>query len=326
MQTALNGTTVTVGAPSADSPDPSLHRLNLFFYRFEPGGFDSDVYPDQPWRIRMHCLITALGIDEGAVSAGENDLRLLGEVMRVFRSMPVLTTATLNGEQVRLQTVFSGMSDDQINQIWSTQGDTAYRPSVAYEMSLAPIMPAVLRPEPARVGSIGSTVYPNMSHRHSGFAGTAMGPPTLFVDVDTSNPLWAPAICWLHAGACAQTLSFDVGSAEFAAFAPQVWIAGEPGADIDLVWQTWDAGGWTTLDPPVAATAFSTAIDPDHVPAPVPGTFPATPALPVTLPPDETGAQALLHARRTVTPSPGADPVTVRSNPLLLSLFRVGAP
>ncbi len=321
MQAALNGINVTIGAPSADSPDPALHRLNLFFYRFEPGGFDADIYPDDPWRIRMYCMITAFAINEGTISAGENDLRLLGEVMRVFRSMPVLDAVTVSDELVRLQTVFTTITDDQINQIWSTQGETTYRPSLVYEMSLTPIMPAERRVQPTLVGAIGSTVYPRVQHRHAPSLGAGIGPQTLFVDVDADNPLWAPALCWIVNGQCVQTLSLDTD--EFAAFTPQLWIAGEPGAAVELVWETWNSSGWSAVDPPASATAFSTALDPDNVPSTIPGTFPMPISVPLALPADEDAAQGLLYARRSVI-SPASDtPVTVRSNPLLLSVYRL---
>ena len=82
---AVNSINVSIGAPAIIAGDDSQHRLNLFFYRFEPSGFDSDVHPNDPWRIRLFCLITAFGIDEDIINAGENDLRLIGEVMRIFQ-------------------------------------------------------------------------------------------------------------------------------------------------------------------------------------------------------------------------------------------------
>lgn len=322
LNAAANNITVSIGAPAEVADEDEDHRLNLFFYRFEPGGFDSDAHPNDPWRVRLFCLITAFGILEDGIPAGENDLRLLGEVLRIFRETPVLGAVTVNGEQVRLQVVFSPATDEQINQVWSTQGDTTYRPSVIYEMALAPIMPSTLRVEPAVVGAIGSQALPGRSGRFAAFSGTALAPRAPFHAVDIDNPQWAPVLCWLYLGECAHTLSFDVDSAEFGTFTPQVWLAGDPAQSVNLIWEIWDSSGWRSVGTPLAATPFSTAIDPANIPAAVPGTFPLNLALPVSIPAGENAAQGLLHATRSVTLVPGQPPVAVRSNPLLISLYR----
>jgi hypothetical protein len=294
----------------------------LFFYRIEPGGFDADAHPNDPWRVRMFCLITAFGILEDGVTAGENELRLLGEVLRIFHETPVLGAVTVNGQQVRLQVVFSPATDEQINQVWSTQGDTTYRPSVIYEMALAPIMPSTLRVEPAVVGAIGSQALTGRSGRFAAFSGTALAPRVPFQAVDIDDLRWAPAMCWLYLGECAHTLSFDVDSAEFGAFTPRIWLAGDPTQSVDLIWEIWDSSGWRPVGVPLAAAPFSTIIDPANIPAAVPGTFPLDLTLPVNIPAGENAAQGLLHATRSVTLVSGQPPVAVRSNPLLISLYR----
>jgi hypothetical protein len=322
VNAAANNISVSIGAPGEIPEGDAEHKLNLFFYRFEPGGFDSDVHPNDPWRIRLFCMITAFGVDDDGVPAGENDLRILGEVLRIFRETPVLGTTGVSGEQVRLQVVFSPATDEQINQIWSTQGDTTYRPSLIYEMALAPIMPSQLRGEPPRVGAFGGQARAAAAGRFAAFSGTVHPPKVPSVMVDIENPQWAPALCWIHQEECAHTLSFDVASADFAAFTPQVWLAGDPSASVQLVWEIWDRNGWRTAGAPVPATSFSTHIDPENLPAPLAGTFPLTVASPVSIPAGENAAQGLLYARRTVIPFPGGAPVTVRSNPLLISLYR----
>jgi hypothetical protein len=322
LNAAANHITVSIGAPAEVADNDEDHRLNLFFYRIEPGGFDADAHPNDPWRVRMFCLITAFGILEDGITAGENELRLLGEVLRIFHETPVLGAVTVNGEQVRLQVVFSPVTDEQINQVWSTQGDTTYRPSVIYEMALAPIMPSTLRVEPAVVGAIGSQALTVRSGRFATFSGTALAPQVPFQAVDIDNPRWAPAMCWLYLGECAHTLSFDVDGAEFGAFTPRIWLAGDPAQSVDLIWEIWDSSGWRSVGVPLAAAPFSTAIDPANIPAAVPGTFPLDLTLPVSIPAGENAAQGLLHATRSVALVPGQPPVAVRSNPLLISLYR----
>src|SRR5262245_610773 len=70
--------TVLIGTPAAAAPAASenSHRLNLFFFRFEPSGFFPDTLPGEPWLVRMHCLITPFCSDENSVTAGDNDLRV----------------------------------------------------------------------------------------------------------------------------------------------------------------------------------------------------------------------------------------------------------
>ena len=50
----------------------------------------------------------------------------------------------------------AGHADEQINQIWSTQGDTVYRPSLVYEITLAPVDPETPAAQPPRVASLGA--------------------------------------------------------------------------------------------------------------------------------------------------------------------------
>ncbi|MCF6324893.1 MAG: Pvc16 family protein [Gammaproteobacteria bacterium] len=319
-----NSITVSIGPPATVASENDEHRINLFFYRFEPGGFDSVSHPNDPWRIRMFCLISVFGINEGAVMAGENDLRLLGEVMRLFQQQPVLggvQDALLTaGEEVYLQAVFSPVSDEQINQIWSTQGDATYRPSVIYEMGLTPIIPSIQRAPPKRVGAIGAQARADNEARFAAFSGSVQGPPVVASSIDVSNPHWVPVLCWVYQGVCAYSLSFDIDSDEFAAFAAQVWLVGDSSASVELVWEAWASSGWQGVGAAVAATPFNTAIDPDNMPLPS-ADFPLNVVNPVSISAEENAAQGLLYAMRDVVIS-GRPTETVRSNPLLLSLYR----
>ena len=323
LNAAANNIVVTIGAPATVASENDDHRINLFFYRFEPYSFNSDVRPDEIWRLRLFCLITAFGIEEDSVSAGENDLRMLGEVIRIFHEQPVLTATAVGTEQVRMQVVFSPVTDDQINQVWSTQGDATYRPSVLYEMVLAPIIPSQLHIEPPLVGTLGNQVFPSMAQRHVAFSGTTQGPQVPFRQVNTSNPQWSPELSWIYQNDCAHSLSFDVDSPEFAAFTPQLWVAGDTNETVTLVWEIWDSlAGWRITGAPVPVTPFSTVIDPDHIPAPNPPAFPQDVTLAVSIPAGENAAQGLLYATRSVTLIPGQPPIAIRSNPLLISLYR----
>jgi len=325
VNAAANNIAVSMGAPAdvADSDDE--HRLNLFFYRFEPGGFQSAAYPTDPWRVRIFCLITVFGVAEDNIPAGENELRLLGEIMRIFREQPIMDAVDASGESVRLQVIFCPATDEQMNQIWSTQGDTSYKPSLIYEMALAPVMPSTLRIQPPRVGVLGTSVRADRSGRYASFTGAAAAPMVAPSVVNIADPLWRPVICWVHSDVCQQTLSLNMEDPEFATFTPQIWLAGDPTSNVNLIWEIWDNTGWHSAGAPVVAAPFGPDLTPDAIPPFAPGVFPLALVWPLALAPGESGAQALLYAERTVTPVAGGEVVHLRSNPLLISLYREGA-
>jgi hypothetical protein len=325
VNAAANNIDVSMGPPAEAADAADKHGINLFFYRFEPGGFDANSHPNDPWRIRMHCLISVFGIQEDDIPPGENDLRLLGDVLRLFHESPVMDTVSIDGDPVRLQVVFNPLTDENINQIWSTQGDATYHPSVVYEMALAPIMPETPRIPPPRVGAVGGEARADRAGRFAAFTGVPLPPPVQPKTIDPADPAWAPAVCWIHNGECFGTLSFDE-TALPPGFTLGLWLAGDPSETVDLVWEIWDSAGWRPAGPPIPATPFSTTLNPDEIPAPIPGTFPIDLSPPMAIPAGETAAQGLLYAVRSVVLVPDGPPTEIRSNPLLVSLYRTGGP
>ena len=312
MDAEPNSIRILIGTPSTAAEEHDTdNRINLFFYQIEPAGFG--VFgPDETWLVRLHCLITAFGVTETPVTAGENDLRLLGAVVKAFHESPVLPALDLDGTPVRLQAIFNPLGLDQINHIWSTQGDVVYRPSVAYELALAPIPPSQLRVESPRVGSIGIDVFRDVKMHV--FAGNVSSPAARARTVNTERPDWAPSICLVLAGDCAESLSFEVGSPELGAFTPQVWIAGEAGSPVTLRWEAWASDtGWTALPDHVDSQASSPGIDPEGAASAV------TVAAP--LPFDDHAGQLALYAVRSAKRFPDGLPIEVRSNPVLISLY-----
>lgn len=318
LDASANSIQVMIGSPASAAPatTDTSHRVNLFFYRVEPAGFFTGDTPGDPWWVRLHCLVTGFGLDEDKVSAGENDLRLLGEVMRLFHETPVQSALTVDDETFRLQVVFHPLGADELNHIWSTQGDVSYRPSVAYEMALAPVLPSERRPESPLVGRIGSEVRAVPAARTSPFAGAAAAPPVPRTTVDVSRPDWSPAISFvLDDGTCAQSLLFAHGSQALADFVPQVWVAGEPGAAVTLAWQRWTStGGWEDVPDPTAATATDLTLDPEAAA----DAETVEVSLPAELVAD--GGQAVLYAQRSLVRGSDGVTVTVRSNPLLVTV------
>jgi hypothetical protein len=318
LQASQNKIRISLGSPAdvASTTPQSNHRVNLFFYRFEPSGFGPAADPGEPWRLRLHCLITAFGITENQISAGENELRLLGEVLRIFHQQPILDPVEVDGEQVRTQVVFQPLTTDEINHLWSTQGDVGYRPSVAYEIALAPVVPAERAVGGPLAGALGFEVRADLAARRQPFNGATAPPPVTATTVDTGAAGWAPRICFVVGDVCTQSLAFAIGSPELTAFDPaQVWIAGEDGSPVTLSWEVWDSeGGWQPYETTTPATASGSVLDPRAVASATTSEV----ALPFDDPPGP--GQAVLHASRTWTRPDGSE-VEVRSNPLLVTLY-----
>lgn len=312
LEANSNSIRVLLGNPADASKEfETDHRVNLFFYLVEPSGFGAFA-PDEAWLVRLHCLVTAFGIAENQVSSGENDLRLLGAVLRVFHENPILPIYDLDGTAVRAQVVFNPLTLDQINHIWSTQGDVAYRPSAAYEMALAPIPPSELRVPGPMVGSIGVEVFKDLKPHP--FGGNSVMPTVIVRAVNTDRPDWTPQICLVDGGECSESLSFEVGSPELAAFTPHAWVAGLPGSPVTLRWESWEAGtGWTALSNHVDTQATSVVIDPAAAASA------STVAAP--MPFKDKPAQLVLYAVRDAKRFPDGLAIQVRSNPVLINLY-----
>jgi hypothetical protein len=315
----VNSIRVLIGTPASAAPTASVneHRVNLFFYRIEPSGFFPDVATDDIWRVRLHCLVSPFGRNEGPISAGENDLRLLGEIVRVFHETPILPELNVSGQLVRMEALFHPLTLDEINHLWGTQGDVAYRPSVAYELTLLPVIPSQLSTGSPLVGATGAQVYGRMDASHAPFTGDgATWQPEVHVQTVRSElEDWAPAICLVHGGSCVYSLSFALGSAALTAFSPQVWVAGPNGAAVTLVWDIWDSTqGWRTSGTTQSTTASGEKLDPSDAAGAPTVSF----ALPFT---NHTG-QAVLYAERSYTRASDGAALKVRSNPVLVNLYQ----
>ena len=319
VHTRLGGTTsditVVIGNPydAANATADGSHRLNLFFYRFEPSGFDPDLLPGEPWLIRLHCLFTAFSLDEDNRSAGENDLRILGEVMRVFHETPVLSEMTVEDDTVRLAAIYEALSLDDLNHIWSTQSDVSFRPSVSYELALAPVVPSERDTGAPIAATIGVEAQPGMPPS-APFGGSLEDPGPVALTVDTSPPDWAPHIALVSGDDVAFAANFEVGSPELAAFVPRIWVAGATGAPVTFRWDTWtDADGWQSTPAGVGGTATGVVFDPANPPD--------TDSLAqVSLPFDDHPGQAVLRAERAWT-RPDGSIVRLASNPVAISLW-----
>jgi hypothetical protein len=319
---------VVVGSPGGEQIPGDKNALNLFFYRFEPAGFGPLARPDEPWRLRVHCLVSAFGVLFDSVSAGDNELRMLGEVMRLFHETPILAAeeflppGDFPGQTFRVEAIFHPMEEETLGQFWSAHTAAEGRsiaPSVAYEFSLVPVVPERRRIDPPLVGALGAETRADRAGRHAPATVIPAGPPVAAQTIDHANPLWEPRLCWIVGETC--QLTHTLSTADAPGFMAQVWIAGDPAASVELVWEHWrgDAGWERPGTPATSAQPATTFLDPAALPASVAGSFPFPLALPDVLD-GADAAQLLLYARRTV-PQPGGPDRVLRSNPLLLSLF-----
>ncbi len=352
--------TVTIGAPAANqSANNGTNTLNLFFYRFEPFSFAADSQPGDVQWVKMYCIITAFGVDEDTdndttvdFSAGFNELSMLSQVMRLFQEQPVLLIEGDTPEELwHTQFIARPLADDQINQIWSTQGETVYRPSIVYEIALAPIKPDIPKPQVARVASVGTRAVSNINNRYARWPtdGQTQFPQVPSISVDLSNPQWAPAIMMISGLAANRQADLSINlqvpnagaDADFSSF-PQIelWVAGDPlkTGDLNLVGQLLQnppdidtSPAWQNITP-LSISADVETLDINNLPAPATTNFTLTQAHWTAIDNTKNNWQLQLFAERYIkfdpdsgewvdTTSSGAG-VRIRSNPLLITLTR----
>jgi hypothetical protein len=308
---------VLTGSPADAVPGDSDadHRLNLFFFRFEPAGLVPDLAPGQTQMVRLHCLATPFAVSEGSISAGENDLRIIGELIRIFQESPVFRF-DIGDEGFHIQVIFLNLGIDQLNQLWSTQGDAVYRPSVLLEISLAPIIPNQALVAGPLTAAVGQEVRADLQAPPPSLVATP--PPPGLMRPLIARESWTPALVLVHDGAAAQSISFALAGPELAAFTPQAWVAGAPGENVALVWELWDSSvGWRAGDSSTAAVITSSAIDPEAAGS--------APTVAVPLPFDDRAGQMVLYAERSLVRAADGAAITLRSNPVLINLYEAAA-
>ena len=100
----------------------------------------------------------------------------------------------------------------------------------------------------------------------------------------------------------------------------KVLVAGKPSNQIELVWESWDfSSGWKKSGSSQNETIETDTVDPDNFFDP----FNPNLALGINLPIQDKG-QATLYAERAWE-RPDGSTVTLRSNPLLVTVYEAGA-
>ena len=248
---------IRIGHPAdniRDLDEAEENCLNLFFYDVNYDGYPADGSSDNPFYVRLHCLITAVGhkskepespgsTNERDVSKGENELRLIGEVMRILHEQPLLSIGDAEGNEIAvLQVIPHPMNLDNLNHIWSTQSDTSYRLSVAYEMALAPVPYAEPVETSPLVGDSRMVVWGDMSRE----AGTerdgiiSLQPQVEYLEIDTGVDNWMPHICYVETLAdTSRKLHYVFKVEGDVSAALDILIAGKAGGKVTLFWNIW---------------------------------------------------------------------------------------
>ncbi|MCP4494548.1 MAG: DUF4255 domain-containing protein [Gammaproteobacteria bacterium] len=248
---------IKIGHPGdtiKDLEDFDENCLNLFFYDVIYDGYPADGSSENPFYVRLHCLITAVGhkskepeapgsAEERDVSKGENELRLVGEVMRLLHEQPVLLVADAAANTIaELQVIPHNMNLDNLNHIWSTQSDISYRLSVAYEMALAPVPYALPTRSAPVVGDSQMVSWGARSRDQENEKDglISLQPQVELLEIDVSSDDWMPHICFVETlEDTSQQLHyvFKVEGALDVAF--DVLVAGKDLGTVKLVWNLW---------------------------------------------------------------------------------------
>lgn len=217
--------------------------LNLFFYNVKYDGYPSDGLSGDPFYVRIYCLITPISAKNGTPSSGENDLRYIGEIMRILHEHPYLSIANSNNVEVaQLQIIPHSLSLDDLNHVWSTQGDTPYRLSIAYEIALAPILlaqaversPLVSTPFVVTWGAIKRAP----EQERDGLIN--LQPTVDYFEINTDLAQWTPQIAVVeNINNVPENLHYVFNKKDNLDQEFDLLIAGKKGETVKIFWNIW---------------------------------------------------------------------------------------
>jgi hypothetical protein len=313
----------SVAAGTAEADANKGQFINIFFYRVEYGAYPPNGSKTDPFYVRLFCLITALGNNETGdggtitVSAGENDLRLIGGVMQHLHASPILEVKGEDDKTVaQLQVVISPLDVNDMHNIWATQGDTPYRLSVAYELALAPIPLATAKDTSKRVARIGVEVKPDLSYPSLSETGLGIKAQPDYagkITIRTDQETWAPHLILLNP-ANRPVYSLLLDSAAVPSQVPVIAL-GNQGDSVFLAWEQWHSQeGWHKITPEPEPTINLSGAQFD------PAGFNSALAVNIDLPSTNPG-QLLLYALRRISKI-GGRKIVIRSNPLLITIIQ----
>lgn len=151
--------TVEIGNPAQFHPRPqnAAPLVTVWVYSIEFENTGLLVAPDSAQALRLNTLFTAY-CTAGATpqeSGGTFELRILSHIIRLFmeepefgpvritNALPVGPAADLITSDLMIEARPRSIDVEDTNHIWSTQGDTPQRTSVAYSISFAVVTPSL---------------------------------------------------------------------------------------------------------------------------------------------------------------------------------------
>ena len=159
---------VLLGHPASvqlvNETDP---HLSVFFYSVYPAANSADLRPEEPLDTIVRCIMTPLAKNptNGAnrISSGEEDLRILGQVITCMHGWRLLVVNDMNEKPVcSVEIIPLELNADKLSKIVPTQPEGGFRPTIAYELSLIPLFPKKDPPVESEVKVVTYGVSPDI--------------------------------------------------------------------------------------------------------------------------------------------------------------------
>ena len=166
--TEIQEMNVLLGHPASvqlvNETDP---HLSVFFYSVYPAANSADLRPEEPLDTIVRCIMTPLAKNptNGAnqISSGEEDLRILGQVITCMHGWRLLLVNDMNEKPVcSVEIIPLELNADKLSKIVPTQPEGGFRPTIAYELSLIPLFPKKDPPVESEVKVVTYGVSPDM--------------------------------------------------------------------------------------------------------------------------------------------------------------------
>jgi hypothetical protein len=169
---------VEIGNPAQFHPRTSLdsHLVTIFLYRIKQDHAAMLSTPRTGLAVQLKVLITAFGGRPSGVteSIGTVELRILSHILRLFVEQPTLgpirapdtpaigTVAPFVTEGITVEAQHLELDMEEINHIWTTQGETPFRTSLSYVFKYAVVLPEMPSDEGPPVLAVESEAIAEM--------------------------------------------------------------------------------------------------------------------------------------------------------------------
>lgn len=166
--TDLEETNVLLGHPASvqilNGTDP---YLSVYFFSVYPAANSADIRPKERLDTIVHCIVTPLAKNPTSsasqITSGEEDLRILGQVMACMHEWRLLIVNDMDEEPVcSVEIIPLELSMDKLSKIVPTQPEGGFRPTIAYELSLIPLFTKESPPIEPEVKVVTYGVSPDM--------------------------------------------------------------------------------------------------------------------------------------------------------------------